>query len=124
MAATYTPVPRSMPSLQRSNLITAVVAGDQIDIVDVLGRPARGLQFVTTDSADQVDYRLNNLVRLIRPVEGLSGTSEPIWSQASSYPIYQSVGEVIETQSGLQVASVEIDALTLSTGTEIEIVVW
>jgi len=134
--ATYTPVSKSIPSSQRSAEITAVAAGDQIDFTNVLGRPARRLQFIMTDAADTIDYTLNNLQRIHkkrRADEAFSKTDQmygiynnpiiEIW--AGGFPSYQSTGStVLETAEGLNVASLQIDALSLSSGSTITIVCW
>lgn len=133
--ATYTPVSNKIPLDQRAALITAVAAGDRINVVDVLGRPARGVKFVTTDSADEVQYKLNNRIeRINRHTKenqiyneaahafGIAGAPNVIWSGASS--TFTDTGEVIETVTGLDVNSIEIVSLTLSTGSTISIVVW
>jgi hypothetical protein len=134
--ATYTPVPKSVPSAQRSTQVTAVAAGDQIDFTDVLGRPARRIQFITTDAADVVGYTLNSLRKLrtevsnpysdLDKVSGVYGTQEvEVWSGGEGYANYQSTGStVIETVEGLSISSVQIDALTLSAGTTITIICW
>ena len=136
--ATYTPVSKSVPSAQRSTEITAVAAGDRIDIEDVLGRPARRVQFIMTDAADTIDYTLNNLTRIHkkrRRDEAFSKTDQvhgiyeneiiEIWSGAGSFPSYQSTGSsVLETAEGLRIASIQIDALSLDSGTTITIICW
>lgn len=136
--ATYTPVPKSVPSAQRSAEITAVAVGDQIDIEAVLGRPARRLQFIMTDTADTIDYTLNSLTRIHkkrRRDETFSKTDQmygiydneiiEIWSGSSGFPSYQSTGStVLETAEDLRVASIQIDALSLSVGTTITIICW
>jgi hypothetical protein len=135
--ATYTPVPKTIPSSQRSAQITNVGNGDQIDITDVLGRPARRIQFIMTDPADTVDYVLNSLIktRTRRTVGSLSDADRiwgvfdtdeiNTWSGAAGIPVYQSTGStVLETAEGLNVSSVQIDGLSLSSGTTITIVCW
>jgi hypothetical protein len=136
--ATYTPVPKSVPSPQRSAEITAVAAGDQIDLTEILGRPARRLQFIMTDATDTIDYKLNNLIRIHkkrRRDEAFSKTDQragiydndivEVWSQASGISQYQSTGSTtLETAEGLSISSVQIDALSLSSGTTITIICW
>ena len=135
--ATYTPVPRSIPSPQRSAQITSVEAGDRIDVTDVLGRPARRVQFIMTDAADTIGYRLNNLKKVYGPkstpafskaesVYGIHDREEiEIWSAGSGISLYSSTGAaVIETAETLEVSSIEIDSLSLSTGTTITVIVW
>ena len=137
--ATYTPVPKSVPSDERSAQITAVAAGDQIDLIDVLGRPARQLQFVMTDSADTIDYTLNSLQRIRNKrtaeesfsktdqVFGTFGTTvTEVWrTGGEGFPSYQSTGSaVLETTEGLKISSVDIEALSLSSGSTITIIAW
>ena len=137
MAATYTSVSRSVPRSQRTTIITAVVVGDQIDLTDVLGGvSARGIQLHTTSGTDVITYRLNNLIKI--PTDS-SYTGEPaatdamrafkrdeteVWSQADRYVQFTGTGEVIETVEGLTISSIQIDAMTLSVGTTISIIVW
>lgn len=125
--ATYTPVSRHAPHGQRVVEITSVAAGDQIDLVDALGRPATVVQFHMAATTDVVDYRLNSLIKrtvqsgsetedwgVVFATEGTYGKSQvEIWSQASRYPVFSSTGStVLETGTGLQIKSIEIDALT------------
>ena len=136
--ATYTPVPRSVPSAQRSAEITAVAAGDRIDIEAVLGRPARRVQFVMADAADTVEYTLNSLTRIHKKrsrekafsktdqVHGIHNNEiVEVWSGAGGFPSYESTGStVLESAEGLSVSSIQIDALSLGTGTTITIICW
>jgi len=122
--ATYEKVSNSLLVSQQHQLITAVAAGDQIDVVDVLGRPARGIQMYTSSVTDVVDYKLNNLVRIPQFNETSADTEVLVWSGASHHPTYQSTGAVISTIDGLVISSIEITALALGIGTTIEIVVW
>lgn len=123
--ATYTKVPRNVPSAQRTTLITAVAAGDQIDVEDVLGRPARGVIFEMTDAADTITYKLNNLVRLTSHNETGADPDVNVWSSGGAYSTFSNTGAAQhQTVSDLKVSSIEVVSLTLSTGTTIEIVVW
>ena len=139
MAATYTPVPRTVPSAQRVVEITDVVDGDQIDLTDALGRPAKKVQFHMVDAADTVEYTLNNLKKILPQRtaaesynavdrnEGVFGkTQVEIWSGAAGFPSFSSTGStVLETGDGLEVSSIQIDALTFTTGgTAITIIAW
>ena len=138
MAATYSPIPKSVPSAQRSAQITAVEAGDRIDLQDVLGRPARRLQFIMTDAADTIDYTLNSLLRIHkkrRRDEAFSKADQvwgiydneivEIWSGADGLPSYQSTGStILETAEGLNISSIQIYALSLSSGSTITIIAW
>ena len=122
--ATYFKVSREIPSRERSQLITDVAVGDQIDIVDVLGRSAKGLKFITTATTDQVEYKLNNLRRIRQQNKTTADTDISVWTQNNNCPVYTDIGEVIETQDELRISSIEITALTLSSGAVIQIVVW
>lgn len=129
--ATYTPVPRTIASAERTALITLVAAGDKIDITDVLGRPARGMQMYMTATTDIVSYKLNHLTKI--PTRGrrdlsqvpVQHTATSFWDTSAGVSEFSGTGDtVIETVSDLTISSIEITALTLSTGTTISIVVW
>lgn len=139
--ATYTLVPKHVPMEQRSNVITGVVAGDQIDIIKVLGRPARRVQFILNSSSDHIEYRLNNLVRIRkqRSGEGILSVAErvygtfgmedaevEVWNTGPGFPAYTNTGAIIiETAEGLEVESIDMVGIIFhSGGTDIEIVVW
>ena len=138
--ATYTPIPKHVPMEQRSNIITNVAAGDQIDIIKVLGRPARRVQFILTQQTDVINYRLNNLVRIRkqRSGEGVLSVAErvygtfgmedaevEVWNTGPGFPEYSSTGAVIiETAETLEVESIDMGTMTLHHGSVIEIVVW
>lgn len=123
--ATYSKVPRGIPSHQRVAKITSVAAGDYVDVEEILGRPARGMIIETTSSTDSVSYRLNNYPRVVKPVE--SGPDEivnvgPLTSAA--YPEFTSVGDVIELQDEIDVQSFEITAVALGTGSTVTVTIW
>jgi len=133
--ATYTRVSRLVPDDQRVVQITEVGVGDQLDFVDILGRPARRLIMNTSLDTDTVGYTLNSLRRLRkkRSIGALSSADRMwgvydedeilVWSGAGDE--FVSEGEVIETAEGLKISSIEIDSLTLSGGaTTITIVAW
>ena len=131
--ATFTKSSVHTPGNERSVLISSVAAGDQIDVVAILGRPARRVNFFTTDAADIVSYRINNRRELPNSeAEYYSDAQRAfgkgklsaavVWSKAPA--IYTSTGASFTTVEGLNVRSIEIDGLTLSTGVVIEIVVW
>lgn len=136
--ATYTAVSRSVPSNQRVVQITAVAAGDQIDLTDALGRPARRVQFYMTATADVIEYTLNSLRKIVAnktvgeaftsvdETYGVFGKSEiEVWSGGSGYTSFSSTGStVLETGEDLVVSSIQIDSLSLSSGSTITIVAW
>lgn len=122
--ATTIRVSSSVPSTQRSFLIPDAAQGDQIDIIGILGRPAKNVTFYMTDAADQIDFRLNNLQRLPKFNESAADETVLVWSKGASFPLYSATGATVHTtEDGLDVASLEIQLLTLSSGTTIEIVV-
>jgi hypothetical protein len=130
--ATFYPVPRNVPSSQRATLITSVSAGDQIDIEPILGRPARQIKFIATDPADEIQYKLNNYIRMY-PIQkdrvpawpAQQVTAVRKWSSDPAFATFTLTGasEFI-SEDALSIASIEIVALTLSTGTTIEIEVY
>jgi hypothetical protein len=124
--ATYTKVSRSVPSSQRAALISAVGEGDQIDIEDVLGRPARKVIFQMADASDTVTYKINHLrrIRTSRPkgetyseadqVWGVFGT-EVINAWSGNADVFTGTGSIVlETVEGLYISSIEIVSLTLT----------
>jgi len=130
MAATYTNVPLSVPSNQRSMLITNVVAGDRIDVSAILGRAANKVQIIPDSATDSISYRFNSLQHLKTTqdynfeIERTPGQVD-VWSSSPRYSVYNSVGSAsYETVDGLQVTSIEVTAIVFGgTGTSIEIVV-
>lgn len=122
--ATYCKVSKLVPGSERSQLITNVAAGDRIDIIDVLGKPARGLKMITSDGTDTVEYKLNNLSRIRKRNEFNADETVYVWSESDSCPSYTDTGLVIETQDQLRISSIEIMSLILVVGTTIQIVVW
>lgn len=122
--ATYAIVPRHIPSAQRTTLISDVAVGDKINVEEILGRPARGMILEMTSDTDVASYRLNNLIKNTKVVNGLP-TQVEFWSASDSFPVYTNTGSTThETIDGFEISSVEVTALTLSTGTTITITVW
>lgn len=126
--ATVNKVPRSVPSAQRTVVITDVAVGDRINIDDVLGRPARGLKMITTSATDSVSYKVNNLIsRHIQTDFGRSTNhvdSTDIWSGDPAFATFTDIGALIELVDGVSVSSIEITAMTLATPAVIQLVVW
>lgn len=124
--ATYTKVSKSIPSQQRTAIITAVAAGDKIDLEDVLGRPARKVIFNMTDASDAVQYKVNHLrkLRTQRTSEQAYSVTDQVYGVFESETIefwgndastFSGTGsETLETIDGLRVASIEIVSLTLA----------
>lgn len=122
--ATYKKLTTAVPSDQRVALITDVAVGDQIDITDVLGRPAKSVRFFLTDAADVLEVKLNNLLRLKKRNESQADETVLIWSDGAHGSTYTYTGSLIaEVIDTLHVSSIEVVGLTLSSGTTIEIVV-
>ena len=138
MAATYTSVANVHPANARVASITLCEEGDQIDLIDVLGRPARVIQMYLSDPADTIEYRLNSAVRLrtsreheisLSQSEKLFGTygtqTTIIFSGADRYPLMTSQGSIVEIANGLAIHSIEIGAVTqASTSSTFTMVVW
>ncbi len=120
--ATYKKVSRSIPTAQRHQAITEVEAGDEIDIVDVLGRPARGMQIVPEADTDVITLRLNNKIRMTSKYvdegqytfQGIdSPASTTVVSKGEHHPLYTLSGEEqYLTQDGLQISFVQIEDIT------------
>lgn len=122
--ATVKRVSTAIPSRERSFLISDVVAGDKIDILYILGRPARTVKFVMGGPSDTVEYRLNNLLRLRKFNETVADETVEVWSGSDSFPVYSDSGkEAHVSLEPLEISSLEIVNLTLAGGTTIEIVV-
>ena len=121
--ATYSIVPKTVPSSQRSARITAVAALDKIDFTDILGRPARGVKLVTTNVGDIVTYKLNNLLKVQAFNESAAPTEVDIWSSGAGYSSFSATGDTEHIIADeLQVASIEI--VSLVGVATIEIIIW
>lgn len=123
--ADYTKVPGHVFSSRRTALISNVAVGDQVDVRDVLGRPARGVKFQMTATTDVIDFKLNNLVRIRQHNETQADTDVLKWSSGAQHSTYRGAGKIEHvTEDGIQIDSFEIVALTLSSGVVIDVVVW
>lgn len=133
--AIYTTVSKLIPSNERTAIITAVAAGDQIDILEILGRPARGIQFHMTSASDTISYYLNNKKKIIpsNQSEDIYNAVHKAWGIGDRTPVefwskndlFTSTGTaILETVENLKISSIEVVSLTLSSGTTISIVVW
>lgn len=128
--ATYQKVPRSVPSSQRTTMITAVEAGDRIDIEEILGRPAKQIKILPDDSTDVIEFKLNNLVKL-EPKDRTAGTAYlnptvEIWSAGAAFTTFSVSGEESYlSEEELRISSIDIIDITFGNGgTAISIVVW
>lgn len=117
--ATYTPPLKSTKRGERIVEITNVDAGDQLNIVEILGWPASTVQMYTDDAAAQVDYRLNNRTehRSLSTLPGVGNaiknaiagsTLTEIWIPTTTF---ENTGAAIQLSPGLDVSSLEIVAL-------------
>ena len=138
--ATYVSIPRNIPSDQRIAEISSVVQGDRIDLVDVLGRPARGLKFVMDTAADNISYTLNSLlkVRKRRSAEQSYSAADQVWgvydtevenhwrTGGDAFPAISATGSVThDTIENLSISSVEINSIVFAgVGTSIAIIAW
>ena len=130
--ATFSPILPGTVLSHRTTLITAVAAGDQLVISDILGRPAQGVKFITTAIADTVDFRVNNYLSLAPNNNNLvpkwpaqQVESVKVWAVSPEFPVQQATGALeLFSVSGLLISSLEIVALSLSVGTTISIIVW
>jgi len=134
--ATYTRIPKTVPSYLRVTKITDVAAGDQIDLVSILGKPAAVVQLHVGTSTEIVEYRLNSHVVVTTvPDEGVgytdaqklwgvkNATTASVWLDTDAYPVFSSTGaEVLEIGEGLKVSSIEI--ISIDTAPTITIVAW
>lgn len=133
--ATYTKSKKTVPSYERAVLITAVAAGDKIDIIDVLGRPAKSVVFKMTNTADIITYKINHASRIrtamnadevstnVAKIHGVLDTEVVLFWNPNTSTFTGTGNENLEIVSGLRVSSIEIGTLTLSTGTTISIAV-
>jgi len=117
-----------VPSAQRTNVITDVEAGDLIDIVDVLGRPAHRVKIVPDADTDVIEIRLNNRVRIPQyynhPGTGMHGQKKPesitVVSAGSHHPTYSLTGaDQYYTEENVVVSFIEIVDITSSGDTTI-----
>lgn len=132
--ATYRKVSRHVPSSQRSASITDVQEGDQIDVYEILGRPARGIKIVPFSDADQIDIRLNNKLKMptYYPRSGWPEAGQPkpatvtVVSAGEHFPVYEMTGaESYYTEDGLYVSFIEIVTITFAGSSgPVEIEVW
>ncbi len=132
--ATFRKVSRHVPSSQRSASITDVEEGDQIDVSEILGRPARGIKIVPFSDTDQINIRLNNKLKM--PVRypksgwGEAGQLKPetvvVVSAGEHFPVYEMTGaEAYYTEEGLFISFIEIVQITFAgTSGPVEIEVW
>lgn len=132
--ATYTPVDRHIPSGQRTALITAVSAGDEIDFREILGRPARGMTVVASAATDIVGYRLvsywtkkthSNPDIHRNQIFDVFGVKSPQWTltEETAYTgPFTNTGASFTLQQPLSVEAFVVD--TLTGPATVEIVIW
>lgn len=128
--ATYTKPFAGQPSYQRIVVITEVAVGDQLDIFDILGRPARYCKIATTDAADSVSYQVNHKRVLKQQSQPSIGTTSgarkeipvPFWNGAAQ--VFTKTGLSIDLEAGLEIDSLEFTSVTLDTGSTVTVTVW
>lgn len=121
--ADYSIVPKEVPSNQRTMLIENVIPGDQIDFVEILGRPAARILVYAAADTDIVQYRLNNrkVLRGLLPgapygqsinadmVNPVYVRTDVVWSKT---PVFTNEGAVFEIGTDIDVSSFELVSLT------------
>lgn len=133
--ATYKKVSKSIPSKERATIITDVAEGDLINLSEIMGRPARKITFNMTSSSDVIEYRINNRVEKFatqKPEESYAGfgtelvygihnkTKHEFWNKNAT--LHTGTGDtILESMDGLNISSLEIVSLSLSTGSVITI---
>lgn len=118
MPATFIPVPRTVPSNQRAAVVTDVEAGDELDFLVILGRPARLVKILPDSDADTITMRLNNRITFNEQY-GFGGAelgqNKPstfqVVSKGEHYPLYELTAEQqYYTEEGVDVAFMQIEA--------------
>lgn len=109
---------------KRTVVITDIAVGDKFDFVSILGRSAKKIKFTTTDAADVIEFRRDNLVKRQskRPVEEALSDVDRIYGvfQTENRDVWIKTDAL--TLSGLEpeindyTCSLEITDLTLSSG--------
>lgn len=122
--STYTKPSSSIEPGKRTVIITDIAVGDKLDFVAILGRSAKKIKFTTTDAADVIEFRRDNLVkrRTRRPTEEALSDVDRIYGvfQTENRDLWVKSDPL--TISGLQpeindyTCSLEITDLTLSSG--------
>lgn len=123
-----------VPSTFRVGSITGIEAGDRINIEAYMGRYAKKVVLTTSDAADTVVIRINNLI-IERVHVPPANTTLPAWQVAKSIkdsdpveywvtvPNITFVGEEIVIQD-VPIKSLEFITLTLNTGSTISALVY
>lgn len=120
--ATYTKLTEAVPSSERVVTVSDVAQGDQIDVVEILGRPARLVRFHMSDTTDTLNVRLNSMLRLTKSHESKADETIKVWSSGAHANIFTSSGQIVhETVDNLKVSSIEVTGLILLSGTTISI---
>ncbi len=128
MAVAYK-VPTQIPGSERQSLITGIITGDQIDIKNVLSRPAKGFKIITNLAADSITYRLNNKIEIIKTgtykgtVKASALETVTYWSSDFGVSQYTETGSLVyDSMPGLEISSIEF--VTVTSGAPIQMVVW
>jgi len=112
--ATYTKVPSNVLSPARVTAITAVAAGDKIDMFDVLGRPAQNMKIMTDASTDTITFRINNCARVVKRNQSKPDETVQAWQAGSAFPTFEETGDTVYEygNTGLEIHSIEIVSST------------
>jgi hypothetical protein len=135
MAISYQKPSRKIPRGQRVAHITNIAAADTVDILDILGFPARYVKIVTPDDSDVLEIRINNRYVLADvhnvPAQGEHGsvdpsTAEVITSQGAQHAVHEMTGSTtFYLEEGLEVVFLELVDMTPATATDvIELMAW
>jgi len=115
--ATYTKVPRNIPSAARVTAITSVEAEDQIDMLDVLGRPAKNMKIITDATSDTIEFRLNNCEHVVKRNASKADETIAVWQSGGAFSTFSETGSTVYEygDTGLEIHSIEIVSTTAST---------
>lgn len=117
---------------ERFAVLTGIEAGDQIDIVSILGRKATKIVITTTDPTDTILYKVNTLVkrkvlgdnanRYLPQTKGMIKKSVSYWEPGTEL---SAQGASIELSMGaINFASLEITGVTLDVGTTVTVTLY
>ncbi len=132
--AVYRKASRLVVSDQRNSIVTEVDSGDEIDFVEILGRPARRIKIVLSAATVSASFRLNNKIVMPKgPLtfglgKSVSDVPEDITvvSEGAQFPLYTLAGDAsYYTEEGLAVSFLKVDTVTMSSGgTDVTIYCW
>jgi hypothetical protein len=135
MAISYKKSSKNVPRGQRVAHVTNIGASDSVDIVEILGFPARVVKIVTPDSGDILEIKINNRYTLAdvynMPAHGEHGSVDPrsavrVVSEGAQHPTHTLTGSTVYySEDGLEIAWLELSDMTPATATDvIELMAW